>query len=91
MCPRSYVFEDHRLISAPEAGVIEKHIIVVVCQVLENIERTREIGAAITEKDSLLSMCRIANSPLAENGKFNLTITRTLLYAPRSGRGRIER
>jgi len=71
MRPRGYVFEDHGLeISAPDAGVIEKHIIAVVRQVLENIERPREISAAITEKHSFLDV--LHNPPGAEK-EFNIT------------------
>lgn len=57
MRPRSYVFEDYRLeISARESHIIEEHIVAVVCQVLENIERPREISAAITKKHSFLDV-----------------------------------
>jgi hypothetical protein len=51
MCPCTYVSEDDALeVATGDTQVIKEHIIAVVCQVLKNSERPRNIGAAITEK-----------------------------------------
>ena len=55
MRPRRYVFEYDALeVATGDTVVIEEHIIAVVSQVLENSERPRKIGAAITEKNGFL-------------------------------------
>ena len=55
MCPCSYVSEDDALeVATGDTDVIEEDIIAVLCQVLENSECPRNIGAAITEKNGFL-------------------------------------
>ena len=55
MRPRSYVSEyDALKVAAADTVVIEEDIIAVVCQVLENSECPRNVGAAITEKNGFL-------------------------------------
>lgn len=49
------VFENDRFeVAAGETGVVHKHVIAVVVQVLENGQRPREVGAAVADEDSLL-------------------------------------
>ena len=51
MCPCSYVSEDDALeVTTRNAIKIEENIKAVLCQVVENIERPKNIGAAIAEK-----------------------------------------
>ena len=55
MRPRSYVSEYDALeVATGDTVVIEEDIIAVLCQVLENSECPRDIGAAITEENGSL-------------------------------------
>ena len=52
MCPCRYVPEDDALeVATGDTVVIKEHVIAVLCQILENSECPRNIGAAITEKN----------------------------------------
>ena len=62
MCPCSYVSEDDALeVATGDTEVIKEHIVAVVCQVLENSECPRNIGAAITEKYGLVDAFRTSD------------------------------
>ena len=55
MCPCNYISEDDALeVTTRNAIKIEENIKAVLIQVLENSERPRNIGAAITEKHGFL-------------------------------------
>jgi hypothetical protein len=55
MCSGGDVSEDDALeIAAGDTVVIKKYVITVLCKVLKNRERPRDVGAAITEKDGFL-------------------------------------
>ena len=52
MCPCRYIAKNDTLeVAASDTVVIKKQVITVLCQVLENSERPRNIGAAIAEKN----------------------------------------
>src|ERR1035441_3157100 len=55
MRSRSYVSEYDALeVATGDTVVIEEDVIAVLSQILENSERPRNVGAAITEKNCLL-------------------------------------
>ena len=56
MRPRRYISQNDAFeIAAADAGVIEKHIKAVVCEVLIDVECPRKIGAPIAEKNRLFN------------------------------------
>ena len=67
--PPGYISQNDAFeIAAADAGVIEKHIKAVECEVLIDVESPRNISAPITEKDGLFNAlhhqkCTIAKCP----------------------------
>jgi hypothetical protein len=62
MCRRRYVSKNDPLeVATRDAVVINKHVIAVLCQVLENSECPRNVGAAITEKNTFFDAFHIGS------------------------------
>src|SRR5215471_18532658 len=55
---RLYVLNDNALeVATSNAGEIHERFVAVVCQILNNSERPRNIGTPIAEKNSFLDEC----------------------------------
>ena len=86
MRARSYVAEDDALeVATGDAVVIEEDIIAVLCQVLENSECPRDIGAAIADKNGFLDAFHNPGG-CPSRGRTELNDTRMALFGAPLGR-----